>query len=212
MGEATAEVVSAGSAFAVWKAPGVFGTMIWGPHREGEEQRFYRGVEDVLASFTGSTFDYLADTRLTRLGDYDWDSVSRGFRWMQTHGATLAERTARCVVLAPNTPFGWAAAGSYRALGLRFPTTVCTTLSEAVALLGRRALEPWLSALPAQIRSRASELARLRALLERDPTLTLPAAARAFGLGERSLQRALDAEGTSFRGEQARARRVQTNG
>ncbi|MFO0747388.1 MAG: hypothetical protein U1F43_17225 [Myxococcota bacterium] len=202
-------IVSAGPGHAIWVAPRLFATSHWGPHEPGSQGSFFEAVDRAMAEVE-APFDYLADTFRLRLGDHDWRSVEAGFRWMRENRARLERLTRRSVVLASNTALGWAIVGAQKVMGLSYPTLVARSIDEAVAQLERPdapALATFLAELPEVVRGRTSELVRLAELLERSPELALAAAARALGIGERSLQRLLSAHGTSFREERARVLR-----
>ena len=201
-------IIGSRPGYALWITRGLYGMSVWGAHTRDDSEQFYRDVERQLAMLDGPC-DHLSDTHRMRLGDHDWRSVRRGLGWARENRARLEACTRRWVGVVPNTAMGWVIVGSQRLLGVAYPSRAETSIDAALRWLGREDRAPlgaWIDTLPEVARARSAELGRLRELLVSAPELTLGQAARALGVGERSLQRVLANHGTSFRAEHARVR------
>ncbi|MFO0747281.1 MAG: hypothetical protein U1F43_16685 [Myxococcota bacterium] len=192
---------------ALWTAPGLVATSVWGPHGLADVQAFFDFMEEVLRDFE-HPFDFMTDNVRMRVGDHDWRAFGAIMRWAYRNNQRFAGILRRWVTISASHVVGMAIAGSNRLLGAPFPSSVAPSVDAALDLLGhpdRAALVPWVAALPEHVREATTDIARLRGHLARRPSASLAEAAAALGLGQRTLQRALAAHGTSYRAEQHRA-------
>jgi AraC-like DNA-binding protein len=125
--------------------------------------------------------------------------------FLTTNRETLARVTTRVALVQPHEPFAAATvAGFYAVVKSPYPSQLCTTLDEAEAWLGVPTIGPVSEVCEASAAGRSTTTA-LVALLERQPGLAVDEAAKALGLTGRTMQRRLQAEGTTFLAEARKA-------
>jgi AraC-like DNA-binding protein len=187
--------------------PGLVGVSTWG--RPSAEQimdlvRAHERMRPVLAPRTAA----LVDVRHLEWPDPSAFAAVVGY--VAERRDWLAEYIERlALVRAELGPVGAASAGFFDVTERPFAVETFTDLRGALAWIGRAdaaALDVELEAILVEASGTPAMLRRLRARLDASPGgLALPAAARALGVTERSLQRRLKSWSTTFQAEQNRA-------
>lgn len=179
----------------------VFGLVVWG--RPGIEQA-RRIVEARCVELADSgPHDVVLDYRLVELIDVEAFKVLAA--WLDKHRVLLGKVTNKVALIQPAEPYAAATVGGfYRVVTSPYRSEVCETVAEAESWLGIP-----LTARLAEIHDRSSAgrttMTALAAQLERRPDLGVEEAAEALGLSPRTLQRRLQAEGTTFIHESRKA-------
>jgi hypothetical protein len=191
--------------FACWTSPGLVATSAFGPHDVADTADWFTFMEWVLAEFP-KPFDFLVDAQRLRLGDHDWKAFAAVMRWAMRNNARFDGVLRRWVGVTPSHVVGLAIAGSNRMLGAPFESLAASSVDEALTLVGhpdRATLVPWVASLPETVDGLLGLSARLQERLAHHPYERLDDAARALGIGKRTVQRLR--EQTTFR---LRARRA----
>lgn len=125
--------------------------------------------------------------------------------WVGQHRDRLAQVTAKVALIPPTEPFAAATVGGfYNVVKSPYPSQLCVTIEEAEAWLGVPTVAPVTEVCDASAAGHSTTTA-LVAVLERTPGLAVDEAAKALGLTGRTLQRRLQAEGTTFLAESRKA-------
>lgn len=187
--------------------PHLVGVVVWG--RPSADQildlvRAHERMRPVLAPRTAA----LVDVR--HLEWPDPSAFAAVARYLAERRAWLAEYIERLALVRPALgPVGAAGAGFFDVTARPFAVGTFTTLQDALAWSGRSdadALATELDALLVEASGTPALLRQLRERLDSSPgELSLPRAARALGVTERTLQRLLRSWSTSFQLEQNRA-------
>lgn len=195
----------ADTSFAYWcPAPDLYGFALWGRPGEAEMRRLFQMVDTALRPEV-AVHDSIVD--LSRLEHVDPASFTLVSELLATRASALGARIRRQARVRPSGLVGAIVAGLDDVIPSSFPTTVHTTLADAIASLGRPG--ELLHELDAIIFDGTGALPiadRLRRILV--PPLrdaTIESAAQALGLSARTLQRRLRREGTTFQAEVAEA-------
>ncbi len=143
----------------------------------------------------------LVDAR--RLTGVDAGAFEALHRYVREQHARLSVQVTRLALVRPGGMQGAVVAGFYGVLDPPYPTSVFDEPAPALAWLGEPApqLADELAAAVDEVSGVHPIVGALRALLAGNPSLSAPAACRALGLSERTLQRRLEAAGTSFQKE-----------
>jgi AraC-like DNA-binding protein len=136
--------------------------------------------------------------------------VFAGFaRYMRSRQAGFGASVQRQALVRPEGLVGALVAGFYALLAPAYPVRVFEAPEDALDWLGcpePLALATELDALRVEAAGEPPAVRALGEVLRRDlPGASLPGAARALGVSERTLQRRLQAGGTTFQGELHRA-------
>ena len=198
-----------GSAWLLWCTdPELCGSILWG--RVDEE-----AIGEILTPFESLYSPQMAPrcavpTDTSRMEGIDGDAFGRFTSFIGGQLPDLESHITRNAIVRPAGLTGALVAGFYEVLGRpSYPVALFTDVASAARWLGRTdadALAAELAALATVASSLPDELRRLRELLATSLHLSLAAAVRALGVSERSLQRQLRQEGTSFRREVDAAR------
>lgn len=197
----------AGPSYLGWAlSPTLSGGAVWGRPTLTDAAAMVRGHDWRLAEGHAPPVDVLLD--LSALEHISAELFAFYVKQVVPQVPTFAQFIRRQALVVPEGMVGSIVAGFYPMLGLACPRyRVFRTPVEAFAWLGHpentaRAV----SALVEGRRRAPSTQRRLRTLLAADCTLDIEAAAKALCTSARSLQRDLNAEGTSFRTAQAEAK------
>jgi AraC-like DNA-binding protein len=186
---------------AFHSAPSLFGMVAWG--RPGIEQaRKIVHARDAELADTG-VHELVLDYRLVEVVDIETFRVIA--EWVGANRDALTRVTSRVALVQPTEPYAAATvAGFYSVVPSPYPSQLCHTLDEAETWLGvpTVARVNQIHELSAAGRSTTTALV---ALLERSPELGVDEAAKVLGLTGRTLQRRLQAEGTTFLAESRKA-------
>jgi AraC-like DNA-binding protein len=147
---------------------------------------------------------------LRRLTSVDAGGFERIREYLVEHGRLHNRLVERQVLLRPTGFMGAVVTGFYGVNEAPYPTRVVATPAEAAAWLGRPEVAHLLDELDLEVRRLIGGPTRtaLRALLLDELSLSLAVAAKRLGLSERTLQRRLDEERTSWK-EEVRAARIE---
>ncbi len=187
--------------FCAFHTGSLFGIVAWGrPALAGAQRVVHaRGAELIDPGPHHVVIDY----RLVEV--IDVEAFKCLAEWVNTHRETLARNTAKVALIQPNEPFAAATvAGFYNVVKSPYPSQLCTTIDEAEAWLGVPTVAPVTEVCEASSAGHSTTTA-LVAVLERTPGLAVDEAAKALGLTGRTLQRRLQAEGTTFLAESRKA-------
>jgi AraC-like DNA-binding protein len=193
---------------AFWCAAGGFtGITVWGHLNEEDARELRRVIEAVLDTHPQERWPQ----RTSLLDASDVVAVDpRAFEIMAEHfaaqGGRVKERPVRQAMVRPRGFTGSVVAGFFSVTRPPFETAVFTSVGDAVDWLG--GTEPTLAGdidlLRQTLTQSAAELTALQRVLEADVSrLTLASAARKLGLSSRTLQRRLQAAGTTFHAQRS---------
>lgn len=119
-------------------------------------------------------------------------------RWMQANGAPLTAAVARTVVILPADEYAASLVAGYATVcGCLSRVHLVRTIAEAERRLGVR-VAPTLAELRSAMAVGHHHTNRVARALDRDPALDIETLARQLCMTDRTLQRRLAAEGTSF--------------
>lgn len=199
-----------GASWATFRlAHDVFGLAVWGRPSMDDVTALTHALEAELEPAAPPHVS-LVDTRA--LEGVDAGAFEVLHRYVQRHHRRLAVQVTRLALLKPAGLPGAVVAGFFRTLDSPYPTEVFDAPAPAAAWLGvDAALVEGLDACLGALRGVDPLVARLRALLEREPGLAVGDAARRLALSARTLQRRLADAGTTYLDEAlaSRVRRAQ---
>ena len=187
--------------FCVFHVGTLFGVIGWGRPGMAAAQRIVmaRGSELLDPGPHHVVLDY----RLLEVVDVE--AFKCLAEWLGANRDVLTRVTAKAALVQPIEPYAAATvSGFYNVVKSPYPSQLCTTLEEAEAWLGVPTIAPVTELHEASSAGHSTTTA-LVALLEKTPGLTVDEAARALGLTGRTLQRRLQAEGTTFLAESRKA-------
>jgi AraC-like DNA-binding protein len=128
-------------------------------------------------------------------------------RYVKKNAAGLRKAVTRLALVRPPGLPGAVVAGFYAVLDSPYPTQVFDDVAAAVAWLGApRGLGAELEALRGELSGVAPLTGQLRRVLAADAEASVTEVAKKLGLSQRTLQRRLSDEGTSFQKEQLELR------
>jgi AraC-like DNA-binding protein len=128
--------------------------------------------------------------------------------YVRTHRTRLAERVTRLAVVCAPGLAGAAVAGFFGVMRAPFPVSVVEDVPAGLRFLGlsEATFEASLAVAVQALDEPVSLSVRVRVLLRRSPEAEAASMAAALGCSLRTLQRSLQAAGTSLRAEQAAVR------
>ena len=191
----------AGDSFVHFCAePRLWGVILWGKPDEAQARQLGRSLVFELAPPAvphASVFD------ASRITGGDAGAFRAAGAYMLRHREALSVYVEHLALVRPSGLDGAIVAGAFDILTKPYPVTVFADLAAAV---GSRTLAAKIDRLYAEATATPTELAALRALLDRNLELAIGKAAKAIGLSQRTLQRKLGEAGTTFKDELAAAR------
>lgn len=179
---------------------GLFVQLWWGRYSEHAMAALWQAVPGELGAAPHAS---LIDA--SRVEHVDPVSVEQLADRLRRYQEALRAAVTRQAIVRPDGVTGMMFAGFTAVVGLPYPVQVFATRGEALAWLDRADAAAVVAAIDDAARGDPL-LADLRALLDADPRLDAPAAARRLGVSTRTLQRRLTDAGTSFRDERNAAR------
>lgn len=185
-------------------ADDVFGFAVWGrPSADAITQLTHA----LLAELEPGTPPHVSLVDSRGLEGVDAGAFEVLHRYVQQHHQRLAVQVTRLALVRPPGLPGAVVAGFFRTLDSPYPTEVFDAPGPAAAWLGiPGALAHELDACLGGLRGVDPLVARVRALLEQRPGLTVAEAARRLALSARTLQRRLAECGTAYLDESMAAR------
>lgn len=197
----------AGPSYLVWNwSPRLGGLILWGQPVEPDIQRLF-GLVDAYHRFAPGC-DVVTDvSRIVAVDATAYEALVAGMRARVPHFSASVRRHA---LVRSEGLLGGLAEGFFPLVAAQHQWRVFPTAAAAFAWLdhadGKAALEA-VERVVDEARGVPAPLRQLRDFIRAQlGTAKLPAAARALGLSERTLHRALREAGTSFRAELAAAR------
>lgn len=195
-----------GPTYLAWCAsPRLYGGMDWGDPTDTDVQAMIR-LASVVYDQPG-TYDVVIDSRnLLALRPATFDAYAR---LMTKRLPDLRTKVRRHAIIAPPNAIGALLAGLYPILGRAVPNhRVFTRVEDAGRWLGGDAAQAlgFVDALGRSLVPTLRPLSALTAYLREHPSATLTTAARHLEVSERSLQRQLLLNDTSFRAVLAQVR------
>lgn len=186
-------------------SPELFGVVLWG--RPGAEaiEALVRSLEVELAEGVAPHASVVDASRLEAHDAAAFDVLGR---YVTENHAALSVAVTRLALVRPRGITGAVIAGFYEVTGTPYPVEIFDDARDALGWLGQDAdVARELDAIVRESTGRSGLLARLRALLREHLLDTdLAEAARRLGVSERTLQRRLAEEDTSFVAELLAAR------
>jgi AraC-like DNA-binding protein len=201
-GSYCAAIGEAGGALAFCAAADLYGGMAWGRHGRESVDKICSLLD---AELRAEPHDSLFDVR--RVTQVDPDGFLRMREYLVKNAAAHAHVVRRQVLLRPAGFVGAVVAGFYEVLAPQYPVQLAATPEEAAHRLGRPEIVGMLDELDRATADFAGGPTRaaVRALLA-EASLRLSQAAQKLGLSERTLQRRLEDEGSSWKDEAQLAR------
>jgi AraC-like DNA-binding protein len=199
----------AGRGWMLWREhPGLGGMVLWGPQSEEQAQAIIRVCSRGLGSLSmlDPTIPFVALLDLRRAGAINLSAFSVFHEWLVD--VNLQHPDLRVVILGDPSPASAAMLGLVQISAPRIIHALGKELEPI--LVQAKAPKGLLRSLDATVESlMAPSIAEsLRAvLLESHAQISVQKAARALSMSARSLQRALEKDGTTFERERAAAKR-----
>lgn len=198
-----------GRTFVVWcAARDLVGSLQWGSPDEAEVRSTLRHMDVIRHPRLATSAAVLMDNRGIERVDADvlMMFVTLAREWLPRWGP----RISRQAVIVPAGLRGLLLAGALPVLGPTYPFQFSATAEAALAFVAHPAAPAAHAAMTdiaAGARAANALVLRLRTIVENDLRgITLGRAAAQLGMSQRSLQRELGVQGTSFRVELRRAR------
>ena len=181
--------------------PTLWGATLWGR----AEQQNLTSLFDLVERTIEQAGEHVSLLDIRGLEHVDLASFGLIGRYMSRHRATLARRVIRHAVIRAEGVLGAVVSGSYEIFAAPYPVSLFTDFDEALAWLDPP-LDPAIRDSVARLCESAagvpSLLTQLHAVLGTDlDNADLSRAAARLGITARTLQRRLQALGTSFRAE-----------
>lgn len=186
-------------------SPELFGVVLWG---RPDAQAIARLARSLEVELDAGVLPHASLVDASRLEAHDAASFDVLGRYVTEHHAELSRAVTRLALVRPRGITGAVIAGFYEVTGSPYPVEVFDDAVPALSWLARDArIAGELDAIVREITGSTEVLARLRAILREHLLETdLAEAARRLGVSERTLQRRLGDEGTSFVAELLTAR------
>jgi AraC-like DNA-binding protein len=182
--------------------PKLWGVLLWGRPDETHALQLGRSLVLELAAPAVPHASIVDASRLESGSEGAFGALER---YVTRYGALLQEWVTKLAIVRSKGLGGAIVAGAHEVLALPYPVAVFDDASAAFEWLGEEAVgqrTEMLAALFAEVAGAPAFLGRLRALLDANlREYSVGGAAKALAMSERTLQRKLGAEGTSFQGE-----------
>jgi len=180
---------------------GLWGATLWGR----AEQQNLTGLFALVERTIERAGEHVSLLDIRGLEHVDLASFGLIGRYMSKHRSTLARRVLRHAVIRAEGVLGAVISGSYEIFAAPYPVSLFTDLGEALAWLDpplERAIKDKVALLCENAAGVPSLLTQLHTVLGTDlDNADLGRAAERLGITGRTLQRRLQALGTSFRAE-----------
>jgi AraC-like DNA-binding protein len=181
--------------------PTLWGATLWGR----AEQQNLTSLFDLVERTIEQAGEHVSLLDIRGLEHVDLASFGLIGRYMSRHRATLASRVIRHAVIRAEGVLGAVVSGSYEIFAAPYPVSLFTDFDQALAWLDPpldAAIRDSVARLCESAAGVPSLLTQLHAVLGTDlDHADLPRAAARLGITARTLQRRLQALGTSFRAE-----------
>jgi AraC-like DNA-binding protein len=193
-------------------APNLWGVLLWGRPTIEDARQLGRSLVLELGP---PAEPHVSLVDASRLEGADGGAFGALEWFLSRHGDTLSRQVLRLALVRPAGLVGAVVAGVYEVARRPYPVQVVDDVPLALSWLaesGERLGEPdTIAAMLAEVHARVSGtpavVRSLRAALDAQvATIEIGGAARALGMSQRSLQRKLADQGTSFKEELAAAR------
>jgi AraC-like DNA-binding protein len=200
---------SVGRTHLVWCAsPSLVGTAHWGQPSDADAAELVKRVEVSMHAALDGGFSAIMDTHA--MESFDLPAFGVVSEYVKTRLEAWSTRIRQHAVLVPQGVAAVFVAGLMPLVGTNHPLRFFSSLAEALEWLARPELLEVLDEIAPVIEEARATAPLLRALREHLASAlteaTLESAAQALGLSERTFQRELQHEGTSFTSELMRAR------
>jgi AraC-like DNA-binding protein len=190
-----------GNSFFYWCAsPTLFGFSLWGKPGAADLERLCAALLVELGPHA-QAHRSLVDASLVEEVDPAAFEVLQ--RYVKQHRAALAERVTRLALVRPSGLVGAVVAGFYAVLESPYPTQAFTELTPALGWLEvESSVAELISARRSELSGVSPLVGQLRSVLAAlGPRGVVGDVAKRLSLSSRTLQRRLEAEGTSFQKE-----------
>jgi AraC-like DNA-binding protein len=181
--------------------PGLWGAMLWGRAEQQNLTSLFELVERTIER----AGEHVSLLDIRGLEHVDLASFGLIGRYMSRHRSTLARHVIRHAVIRAEGVLGAVVSGSYEIFAAPYPVSLFTDVEAALAWLDpplERSIRDNIARLCESAAGVPSLLTQLHAVLGTDlDNADLARAAARMGITARTLQRRLQALGTSFRAE-----------
>lgn len=182
--------------------PKVWGMMLWGRPTEADAQQLERTLVLELAAPAVPHVSIVDASRLEAADEGAFTSIGR---YVENHWDGLRRNVTRLALVRPDSLLGAVVAGAFEVMRKPYPVKVFPTVKASLRWLGAKGLS--LDGVYAEATGHSPVLGSLRAWLDghlEGPPIS--EAARFLELSQRTLQRRLTAEDTSYERELMSAR------